>query len=248
VIGVGDLDEEVRAPARLALSVGTGRRLHQDSGGVGRDAEGGCERLLAHGLDNGGAQDGARLLEPTTQGAAVDGDAEPLEPILLPVERQPVAELVARNVRDERGCRVRAHQELGRHRRRHDRGRGRRLRVALLESDTCGLALEHRIGDLEPLLADRRLAQITTALALALALAASGHRAGRARGTILVAGHPAGQRIEGGQLPRELELELSRVDALGLRHHQAAARKLNLELEKLIGRAQPVALRLHIGA
>jgi hypothetical protein len=37
VIGVGDLDEEARAAARLALLVGARRPLQQDARGVGRD-------------------------------------------------------------------------------------------------------------------------------------------------------------------------------------------------------------------
>lgn len=71
VIAVGDLDEVVAAPAGLPLLL-VGQRLHQDAGGVGRDAEGGCHRVFAHGLDDGGAERGAAVLEPAAHGAAVE--------------------------------------------------------------------------------------------------------------------------------------------------------------------------------
>jgi glycine cleavage system regulatory protein len=51
VISVGDLDEEVRTAARLALLVGPWVRLDEHAGGVGRDAERSRQRLLVHRLD-----------------------------------------------------------------------------------------------------------------------------------------------------------------------------------------------------
>jgi hypothetical protein len=58
VIDVGDLNEEVRATARLAFLVGTWRWLHKYAGRIGRDAERSRKGFLAHRLDDRRADNG----------------------------------------------------------------------------------------------------------------------------------------------------------------------------------------------
>lgn len=193
VIAVGDLDEVVAAPAGLPLLL-VGQRLHQDAGGVGRDAEGGCHRVFAHGLDDGGAERGAAVLEPAAHGAAVERHPEAGEPVLLTIERQAVTMLVDDDARDQRHGRERARQHLGRQRRGDDRGRLGRLGdgvwqsvldarddeatqpaaligelVRLLAVDALGLALQGErlelgVRDLDAVFDQLELAQVTTTL------------------------------------------------------------------------------------
>lgn len=100
VIGVCDLDEEVRATAGLALLVLARLGLYADAGRVGRDAVCGGKRLLAHRFDDRRTGCGAHLLEPAAHRAAVDRHAEAGEAVFLTMQRQAVAELVARDVRE----------------------------------------------------------------------------------------------------------------------------------------------------
>lgn len=125
VIRVGDLDEEVGGPTRLALLVFARYGLHADTGGVGRNAVCGSEGLLAHRLDDRRAGRAAHLLEPAAHRAAIDRHAETCEAIFLAMQRQAIAELVARDVREERRRRLRALDEPRRHWRCYDHGASR---------------------------------------------------------------------------------------------------------------------------
>jgi antitoxin (DNA-binding transcriptional repressor) of toxin-antitoxin stability system len=125
VVSVRDLDEEVRTTARLTLLVGSWIRLHEDAGRVGRDAVGGRECLSSHRLDDRRADGRARFLEPPAHGGAIDRHAEAREPILLTVERKPIAELVARDVSNKGRRRKRSLDQTRWHRGRDDRRAGR---------------------------------------------------------------------------------------------------------------------------
>src|SRR5262249_52565317 len=94
VIGVSDLDEVMGASTRPTLLVATADRLHEHAGGVGRDAERGRARLVAHRLDDGRAERQSDLLEPATHRAAIDRSAHAREAIFLAIERNAIAELV----------------------------------------------------------------------------------------------------------------------------------------------------------
>src|SRR5262249_10346871 len=99
--------------------------------------------------------------------------------------------------------------------------------AALFEADTLGLALgdelvEERVGDLDALLFERELLQVATAgrlarLALRRRCAA---RLGCWRWRL------AAEAIERGERGGELQLQLRRVDALGLGHEDAPAQQL----------------------
>jgi len=58
----------------------------------------------------------------------------------------------------------------------------------------------------------------------------------------------ARELVERRELGSELELELCRVDALGLRHDEPSSRELDLELKRVIRLAQSIALGLRVGA
>lgn len=85
VIGIGDLDEEMRAAARLALLVLARLGLHANSRRIGRDAVRAAERFLAHRLDDGRTDLAADFLEPAAHRAAIDRHTKAREPIFLTV-------------------------------------------------------------------------------------------------------------------------------------------------------------------
>jgi hypothetical protein len=102
VISICELHEVVPAMTRPRLPIGGRNRLHEHSGRVSRDAERVRERVVAHRGDHGRSDRHPELLEPATHRAAIDASAEPREAILLAMEWQAVAELVARDVREQR--------------------------------------------------------------------------------------------------------------------------------------------------
>lgn len=62
----------------------------------------------------------------------------------------------------------------------------------------------------------------------------------------IVAASPAGERVELAQLGGKLELELTRVHALGLGDHEATAGELELELQLAIALAQRIIKALWV--
>ena len=102
----------------------------------------------------------------------------------------------------------------------------------LLGAHALELALVDRVWDLDPLLADH-LVQIATPATAPLRLVSS--CAALATGRIGLGLDQARELVERGERGGELQLQLSRVDALGLRDHQAPVRELDLDLERLIG-------------
>jgi len=74
---------------------------------VGPDAERVSERIGAHRGDHGRADGHPEILERPRHRAAIDAHAKSIKSIFLPVQRQAVAQLVARHVREQRWCRDR---------------------------------------------------------------------------------------------------------------------------------------------
>jgi hypothetical protein len=263
VVAIGDLHEVVSALTCAALLVGGRKRLDEDTGGVGRDAERVRERVVAHRRDHGGASGHAELFEPAAHRAAIDACAEAREPIFLAVQQQSVAQLVGRDVREQRRCGERARDQLardlgGRNRRgvtlsdlvldaRDDQadvaGPPPHQLVAVLGADALGGALERRIGQLDALLGHVELREAASPLGPGLGrlLAARIWRAPDV-GICGAIGREAGEPVELAQLGGELELELRRVDALGFGHDQAPPHQLDLELQVMEAFAQTVAL------
>ncbi|NDB36158.1 MAG: hypothetical protein EB023_12655 [Flavobacteriia bacterium] len=122
-VSVGDLHEVVPSLARPSRLRGrVSASLHEDAGRVGGQAQRGREGLGAHRREDGGAERRAEVLEPSGHQAAVDGHAEVVELLFLPVERQPAVELVDGDVREERGRADGAVEDRGRHLRGDERG------------------------------------------------------------------------------------------------------------------------------
>jgi hypothetical protein len=264
VIAVGDLHEIVPAMTRARLLVGGRNRLDEDAGRIGRDAERMCERVVAHRGHDGRTDRGAELLEPAAHRAAIDACTESREAIFLAVQRETVAELVARNVREQRRCGECARDQLARDLGRRDRGgiavadlvldaRDDEANVArtpphelvaVLGPDAIGAPLERRIGQLDALLGHVELGEATSSFGLGLGglLASARLRRSsdfRIRRTI---GGEAGELVELAQLGGKLELELCRVDALGFGDDEAAPHQLDLELQVAVALAKAVAL------
>ena len=236
-----------------------GYGLHEHAGSVGRDTERVGERVLAHRGDHGGADRHAEIFEPAAHRAAIDACTESREAVFLAMERQSVAELVARDVREQRRCRERARDQLPRKLGGGDR-RGIAVAdlvldardheadvarasphqlVAVFGTDALRGTLEREVGELDALLGQVQLGEPTTTLGPRLALAARGGVVVGIRG----AWQSAGERIELTQLRRELQLELLRIDALSLCDHEAPARELDLKLQVVVARAQSITLR-----
>ena len=264
MVSVGDLNEVVPTGARPRLLVGGGDGLDEHAGGVGGDTECVRERVVAHGGHDRRADRTAELLEPAAHRAAIDARAEPRETIFLAMERQPVAELVGRDVREQRRRGERARDQLTRDLGGRDRGgiTGADLvldarddephvpgaaphqLVVVLGADALGAALERRIGQLDALLGHIELGQATPARGLRGPLLLAPRRVGRVADVRIghTAGLEAGEPIELAELGGELELELRGVDALGLGDDKPAAHDLDLELEVTVALAQAITL------
>lgn len=124
--------------------------------------------------------------------------------------------------------------------------------VTFLEPDPLGFSLadqivHNRVGDLDALFGKVDLAQVAATGGLTLALAGARRcaavtaRAGPRVGLGLV-GDLACQRVQGGELLRELQLKLGAVDPLGLGDEDPPSKKLELLPQPLVRRAELVAL------
>jgi hypothetical protein len=124
--------------------------------------------------------------------------------------------------------------------------------VAHLEPDSLGLPrghelIEHRICDFDPLLGNVHLAEITAPGGLPLVRSTTWRsgcaaRAGPGAGSPLLLGELGGERIERGEVLRELELELGAIDPLGLRDEDPTAEQLEILAQALVRGAQLIAL------
>jgi hypothetical protein len=214
VVRVGDLDEEVRVPAAAAGLVATGEGLDQHAGRVGRDAEGGGERVGVHRRDDGGPDGRAEVLGPAAHRAAIERRADPREPVFLPVERQAVAELLGQHVREQRRRGQPARDQRGRRWRRHEHrrlvaagagvavlrarddqpdepGPAPRQLAALVPVDPLGRALEDGIDELDPLLGEVEQPQVAPPRRLGRRRAASACRRRSRRAARRGAARPA---------------------------------------------------------
>ncbi len=135
-VAVGDVDEVVPAGARAAELFVRANRLHEHTRGVGGDAEGRAQRVLFHGVHDGGAEGRAHVLDPAAHRAAVDGAALASEFVFDAKERKAHSELTHHDVREQRRRRERARERLLRHR------RGRHLGGAVL-GDELVLGARH---------------------------------------------------------------------------------------------------------
>jgi len=122
VLAIGDHHEKVPLLAGLAALLVTVDGLHAYAGGIGRDAERGRKRVLAHGPHNRSCECVADELFPTRKRAAIDGEPVARERILEPKQGQPFADVLHDDVGGERGGGHAARQHLVRHRRRDDVG------------------------------------------------------------------------------------------------------------------------------
>lgn len=256
-------------PARLAFRLAS--LLHENARRVGRQAHRARERLDAHRVQHGGADDAAAFLEPARHRAAVDRHAEVGELFFLTVEREPAVELVLRDVCVERRGTDRARED----RRRRHRGDERHLGAVGVLDGAVGRLLGDEPGhrastvlhrradvsadDLRLAAPDQRLhlrvrqhdlldgqaRLVELAAAARLQLRARRRRTQR-RGRL---DHACSLRsgldlllqlIERGHRP--LELELRRVDALGLRLEDAVTQQLVLLLEDRVRPAQLLEL------
>ena len=143
---------------------------------------------IAHRLDQRGTDGQSQLLEPHR--APVDADAESLESIFLSIQRQPIAQLVSRDVREHRRRGKRTRNQCARtlHRGDHrvvtvadlvlhtcddeaDRARTPPGHLeAVLGADAWRGAFERRIRQLDPLLGHVQLGQAAATGRLVLRL------------------------------------------------------------------------------
>ena len=260
VITVGDLDEVMTARACAALLVARADRLDKYAGCVGRNAERVGQRVSAHRGNDGRADRHAEILEPTRHRPAVVRCAEAREAIFLPVQRQAIAQLVARDMREQRRRRETAREQL-----RRSLGGGERVGIAaadlvldtrdaepdaasaaphqlvrILGTGAGSRAFERGIRQLDALLGQVEVGELAAARRPLLGLAGRP----RVRVVSLIVGTRQAPReqVELVQLGRELELDLLRVDALGLGDHESAPRDLDLELQMAIALTQAIAL------
>ena len=111
VVLVGHEGEEGSLPARLTRCLrNVALGLNADPGGVRRDAEGSENGVLLHG-DDDATEPGPTAVDPASECAAVDWDADAPEALFDPEERQPVTEFLCDYMSKERRCRERATHE-----------------------------------------------------------------------------------------------------------------------------------------
>lgn len=253
------------AAAGLLLLQVASQRLHQHARCVGGDAESRLQRVRLGGRENGLVQHRAHVAQPTAHRASVDGDAVARPGHLDAVKRHPIEVLLNRQVCEQRRRREAPREHLRRHRRgvrlRHHRFdsfdfvavlHARRLHshhpaapphqlVADFEAAPRHLALQRVVEHHDALLGQLKLAQVSAAAGALLRRGRWWCRRHQRFGNGLEA---LREGVQLRQLRRELQLELRDIDALGLRDEEPPLHQLQLELQRVVRRAQRVSLRL----